>query len=268
MDWARAKTILIVTFLILNIFLSATIIYTNKNSQAAEYNRYAIEYLNSRNIQIATDLKNTSEKARRILYTTREFNLSKLSQVVFGNQEVRKTSVEAIVYEKGNERIELTDDRLKITDQIDHGKKLFNNMDDFRKEVYSYLAKLGYKKRNLSLVSELESEDAKHLTFLIKYQGALLFDQEINISLSKDGILELFLPVKIVKKYTAPIEIITPYQLLVMANLPEGTIVSSVDFGYRQINEGELYATPVWRVVLDNNNHLYFNALTGGKLDG
>ena len=126
---------------------------------------------------------------------------------------------------------------------------------------------MGYKKRNLSLVSELESEDAKHLTFLIKYQGALLFDQEINISLSKDGILELFLPVKIVKKYTAPIEIITPYQLLVMANLPEGTIVSSVDFGYRQINEGELYATPVWRVVLDNNNHLYFNALTGGKLD-
>jgi len=52
-----------------------------------------------------------------------------------------------------------------------------------------------------------------------------------------------------------------------MANLPEGSIVKSVDFGYKQISEGELYATPVWRVVLDGQGQLFFNAVTGEKLD-
>ncbi|NMA65833.1 MAG: hypothetical protein GX957_06265, partial [Clostridiaceae bacterium] len=224
-------------------------------------------YLNSRNIKIQTDLTKVTGEARRILYTTRDFNITTISKRVFGSELPVKTTDEFIVLEKGRERVELTDDKLIIIDEIVNGKDLFKDIDDLKKAAYKYLDDLGYKKRNLSLRSEIYSDDVKHLTLIEKYQGALLFDQEINISLHKDGFLELSIPAKIVKKNTASIEVLTPYQLLVMANLPKGSVVTRIDFGYKQINEGELYDTPVWCVILDNNTQLFYNACTGEKLN-
>mgnify|MGYP001165594047 FL=1 len=266
MDWARAKTILIIIFLALNVFLAATIIYTSNFSQAAEYNRYAMDFLKSRNIEIMTDLSKIPGKAKRILYTTREFDLQKLSELVFGTELPFEERGDALVCEKGMEIIALTDDQLTITDQNGFGHERFNDMDQFQRKAYSYLARLGFRKRDLCLDSVYEP-DEKILDFYVKYNGALLFDQKINVILLEDGTLKISVPAKIVKKNTAPLEIISPYQLLVMANLPEGSIVKSVDFGYKQISEGELYATPVWRVVLDGQGQLFFNAVTGEKLD-
>ncbi len=264
MDWAKAKTILIVILLMLNVFLLYTIINVNKDNRATDYNNFAIEYLKSRNIRLGTKISDAPGTVGRIEYETRDFDLNKISQSVFKNNVSPITTGDSIIYTYNGKKIEFTEHELILKDRVNAGDDLLNDPESFLQMVYKYIADLGFSREEISLMYQNQTDTVTEAGFMLKNKDALLFDHIIRASLDKDGVLYMSLPNKKVKRYKAPTEIISAYQMLVMAGLPEGSVVNSVDFGYRQLDEGDFYDTPVWRVILENHEQpIFYNACTG-----
>ncbi|NLU52242.1 MAG: hypothetical protein GXX10_05205 [Clostridiaceae bacterium] len=266
MDWSRAKTILIYLFIILNLFLLVTNVYTSSSIRfASDYTRQAKEYLNSREIRINANIPNISGEIGTIVYSQCEIDLNKLDKSVFENIKTGSKGSN-IAINALNESMQIEDDEVYITYKLDSADHLFNDPDNFSQRALKYAEGLGYKKRDLHLLSQEKSDSLLRLTFVAKYKEALLFEQVISFELEPHGNLSVRFPARVVKRTNAPAEVLSIYQVLVMAALPQGTTIERVDFGYKQLDEGEFYDTPVWRIVLDNGQTMFYNAYTGEKL--
>lgn len=267
MDWAKAKNILIAVFLLLNIFLFSTIVYTSSTLRfQSDYTRNAYEYLQSRDIQIDTKIPDTTGQVGKMVYDRKNFDFSYLTRYVFGNEVNQSISGDSILYSEGNEKIELVVDSLYIRDKLEDGLTLFSDSKTFSQKLYNYLDDIGYSRGKLSLQSQDETDHGKQMVFVLKHKKGLLFNQTITATIDAEGFLNLSIPAWEVKRTNDPSEIISAYQVLVMSGLPNGSILKSVDFGYRQIVAGELYDTPVWRVILSDGAIYFYNAYTGEEL--
>lgn len=267
MDWSKAKTILIVTLLLLNIFLLTMIIFTNTTGLFTNnYNRYAKDYLSSRDIKINTDIPSCSGSAEKIIYTAKEYNLEKLCKKVFGDAASCSSTGSNFYIENGEESINLSENMLIITDKLSDGKELFSRPERLKERLVKYLEDLDFSKKNIAS-SEIEDIDGtKEIKFYLKYKNNFVFDQEITAKLSDDGLLTLWAPTKNVNEGNGANEILPAHQILVMGGLSPGTSIEGIDFGYKQISEGDIYGNPVWRVIMDDETVLFYNAYTGVKL--
>ena len=267
MDWSRAKNILIVLFLILNIFLFVTILHTEfQLSFGSGYADYALRYLDSREIEIETEIPDAADKMGTLAYTDRDFDFKKLTRYVFGKEVTGINKDDSLVYSDGEEKIVMTDERLLITEKPADGQALFNDSELFLQKVYDYSGNIGYRKRDLCLELMGGTDEKKQVVLVLKYKNALLFDQTIRADISKDGVMILSFPTVEVRKMNPAREIISAYQLLVMSKMPEGTRIKGAALGYKQTEEGELYDAPVWRIELGDGKIIYYNAYTGEEL--
>jgi hypothetical protein len=267
MDWARAKNILIVAFIILNIFLLTTILYTNYNLRfQSDYTRYALNYLKSRNVKIECDIPDIGNKAGIIGYDIIEPDLGKLIKLVFGNKAEKTVENNSIIYEQGKKKIIFQEGMLTIIDTPDNYKSLITDSEKFNKKIYGYLKTVGIGQKELSIHREYAPDGKREAAFFIKYKGALLFDKTVTAEINENGLMTVSLPVMQIKETNIPEEIISIYQIIVMSNLEQGSVLKSVDFGYKQINSDDVFDTPVWRIATDNNTPIFFNAYTGEEL--
>jgi regulatory protein YycI of two-component signal transduction system YycFG len=268
MDWAKAKTIFIIVFLLLNIFLFGTILYTNSDLRfQSDYTRYAKQYLESRNITIESRIKNRTGEVGNLIYIAKRFNFNQLTRLVFGHDVSPVKENETVVYQEQDEKIMSMADTLYIRDKLSDGIDIFQDSKAFSNKVYKILNEAGYSRANLQLEAQGESKDAKWMNFILKFKNGLLFDQVITVSIDNEGFITLTLPAREVTGISDyKEEILSAYQVLVMGNLPEGSHIKSVDFGYIQASEGELYDSPVWRILFINGETSFFNAYTGEKL--
>lgn len=269
MDWSKAKTILITAFFLLNIFLFIMIILTNSGGIfQSDYITHAQNFLASKDIKINADIPKTTGLVGKVLYSVKEYDPLILSRLVFGFSvpaSIEKGNTFKIEYE--SEMIELTEDELIIVDKLNKGANFFNNTKMFEKELYKYLNKLGFKKLDLLDRETEEFGNEKKFIYTVKYKNSLIFDLQISVKLSNEGVMTLSLPTKEVNKQNGQSEILSAYQLVVTAGLPSGVTIEAVDFGYKQVFEGDLYGNPVWRVILNNGDILYYNAYTGELLN-
>ncbi len=268
MDWAKAKTIFIIVFLLLNIFLLSTNIFTNSDLRfQSDYTRYAKAYLDSRDIQIDSRIKDRTGKVGSLIYAAKRFNFDQLTEFIFGKKISLSEESDTIVYKEEEEKLMLVGEELYIQKKLDDADRLFNDSKAFSRKVYKMLKDMGYSKANLYLKSQDQSADEQWMNFLLKYQNGLLFDQEITVRLNKNGFLTMLLPTREVKQTSSvKEEVLSAYQVLVMGELPEGAHVKCVDFGFRQTGEGEYYYSPVWRILFTNGDIYYYDAYTGVKL--
>lgn len=270
MNWSKAKTILIVIMLLLNVFLLAMTLFTNPTSLFANnYNRYAQSYLQSRNIEINTDIPKVPGTSAKIMYTAKEYDPEKLCTLVFGGIIPGSYNENSFFIEKGNESISLSESLLIITDHLNDGEELFSNSEKLKERLLKYMEALDFDKKSI-VAGETEAfQDVKQIKFYIKYKSNFVFDHEITAKLSNEGLLTLWAPTKNVSngnKGSGSNEILSAYQILVMGGLPAGARIEGVDFGYKQISEGDIFGNPVWRVILDDGTVLFYNAYTGVKL--
>ncbi len=267
MDWSKAKTILIVTLLLLNIFLLAMIIFTNTDGLfTSNYNRYAIDYLRSRDIKINTDIPSISGSVGKIIYTTKEYNPDELCVKVFGDVVSSSVNGNNFYIEFGEESINLSENLLIITDKLSDGKELFSQPERLKDKLVKYLEDLDFSKKNIVAGEIKDIGGNKEMKFYFKYKNNFIFDHEITARLSSDGLLTLWVPTKNINNGNGANEILPAHQILVMSGLSSGIGIDKVDFGYKQISEGDIYGNPVWRVILDDGTTIFYNAYTGVML--
>jgi hypothetical protein len=58
-------------------------------------------------------------------------------------------------------------------------------------------------------------------------------------------------------------DIISAYQILVMSEIPEYSVVKKIEFGWINASEQNYFETPVWRIELSSGKTTYYNAQTG-----
>jgi len=267
MDWSRAKTILIIILLLLNVFLLVMIVFTNPSTMFSDnYKNYAIDYLQARDIAVSNDIPDFSRPVSKIIYTTRQYDPEKLCKLVFGKTMPASLNQNGFYIKNGEESISLTEDLLLINDFLSDGLQLFSDHEKFKKRLSGYLKEIGFSKNSIIMGGIEEKEEAVQMVINLKYKNNMVFDQIITARLNSEGLLTLWAPTKDVSKGNGASEILSAYQVLVTAGLPSGTRIEHVDFGYKQISEGDIYGNPVWRVILNDGTVMYYNAYTGVKL--
>ena len=267
MDWSKAKTILIISFLLINLFLFLTIMLSDSGGiLQGKYIEYAEEYLGSKGITIHAKIPKHSSDVGKIVYTPREYDTSNIAKIVFGKEVSIPDKENLFIIEIGTKSMELSDKELYIVDELPDAKKLFGNDKRLEGVLYSYLKKLGYKKANINGGMIEESSSSKEYKYTVKYKKALVFDLSIRAQVDNEGMLTLSVPTWDVKKENEKKELLSPYQVLVMANIPNESTIENLVFGYKQFSEGDLYGNPIWQVTLSDGKSMYYNAYTGEEL--
>lgn len=268
MDWSKAKNILIITFLVLNVFMLGMIVFISSNmSFTDDYIKYSKEYLASRNIEIKANIPHISKYIGKVFYSTRDYDIENMCRIVFGKEISLSENENFINIVVGGEVINLSEDELYIKDKIPEGKIWFRDKNTFENGLIKYLKNIGFDKSELLTEKSFESEHMKEIVFNIKYKNFCVYDQKITAQLDKDGFLVMSAPNKIIKKDNGKREVISIYQVLVMGGLPSNIVIENIDIGYRRISEGDLYGVPVWRIKLDDGTTMFYNGFTGEKLD-
>ena len=268
MDWSKAKTILIITFLILNVFMLVMIVFTSTNKPFTDdYIKYSTDYLSSRNIEVKANVPEVSRYTGKVLYSTRKYDLNALCRLVFGKEIALSENQEVFNIVVGEEMVMLLEDELYIKDKISDEELWFSDKKTYEERVLKYLRNLGFNKSDLFPGKFSETEQLKEIVFDVKYKNLRVYDQQITVQLNKEGILIISAPNKLVKKDNGSGEVISAYQILVMGGLPSNIVIDNIEIGYRRISEGDLYGVPVWRIQLDDGTTVFYNGLTGERLN-
>lgn len=267
MDWSKAKTILIITFLILNVFMLTMILFTGSNELFRnDYIRYAKDYLTSRDIEIKSDIPRVPKSTGKVLYATKEYNVKALCRLVFGQEIPFSDNGTPIEILFGGEKLILTDDELYIEDRLPEGELWFSDFNTFEENLINYLSNIGFNKLNVYLENFSEYEKAKEIVFTIKYKKLNVFDQQISATIDNEGKLTITAPSKEIKKENGKGEVLSAYQILVTGGLPSGVKIENIDIGYRRVSEGDLYGVPVWRIITEDGGTMFYNGYTGERL--
>lgn len=270
MDWAKVKTILIIIFLLLNIFLFVAILYNNSifNFQS-EYAQYATQYLRSKDIFVDTKISDVRGQYGIVIYGIKKYDVDFISEAVFGLVLTKKQEEHRVTAENEDKdkSIMLDDEYLYIKEKINNQNELLQSDKAFSDFLHSYLKKIGSRNQNLVLHLKNETSNEKTLIYVMKYKNSLLFDQRFIATINKQGDFSLSVPVREVKRVQSPTnetnEILSAYQILVMGKIPEGSSIIGVDFGYKQLSKDNIFDSPVWCVQLKDGQTLYYNALDG-----
>lgn len=268
MEWSKAKTILLVLLILLNIFLLAGIILNGANfTLSDDYVQYAKKFLAERNITFKTDPPSYNKASGMIEYKSRQINEDQLVKAIFG-KSMKPVEQEAgkRVWDEGNKYLEIGNNLILIRDSLPQLKESFGKPDELINDLQAYIKQLGVVKNEITVESRISSDaETMVISFVEKYKDQLLFDNAITVQVSRDGRADLELVCRDVNKVIGSDEILSIYQILVMAGIPEHSVISSIDFGYKRINEEDLFDSPVWRIRFDNGQIEYYNAYTGDK---
>lgn len=267
MDWSKAKTVLIVGFFLLNIFMLVMLVFTRSNNPLTDdYIKYSKDYLASKNIEVKASIPRVSRNTGKVLYSTKKYNIDVLCKLVFGTEFIFSENEDVIDIVDGEEIITLSEEELYIKDKIPEKDLWLGDMKAFEDRLIKYLKKIGFKKSDLLFTKTSETEQEKEIIFNIKYKNLLVYDQSITARLNKEGILTISAPTKVIKSENGTGDILSAYQILVMGDIPSNIVVEKIDIGYRRISKGDLYGVPMWRIELDDGTTMFYNSLTGEKL--
>ncbi len=268
MDWGRAKTILIVLFSLLNVFLFGTIIYTNTTIRFnSDYTRYALAYMERRNISLNTSVPARGAKAPSLSYQAEELNIDPIASLISDTANQVFSEVNGLrQWQDEKEYVLYADDYLKLSDQNPEGIVFTENRSEMASSLKKYLSRLNLNETGYVMDSLLLEDGQWKGIFSQRYKKEILFDNRLFITLDRENTLTLEGGVKKVKKALSPDAILTAYEILVLGNLPNDSVITVMDFGYMRVKEGDLFDTPVWRILLNDQEERFYNAYTGERV--
>ncbi|MCX8130858.1 MAG: two-component system regulatory protein YycI [Clostridia bacterium] len=271
MDWSKAKSVLIVVFLILNAFLSVYLISLYQGNSVHRKNIInAVKILEDKGIKVMCKIPETRD-SYSINYENSVLDKNMIASVLFGSNMISGAIINGQEMQRGSKRILFTDNSSFLYTDA----KLVQNTQIFEKEKIvkicsKLLADLKLPVSDFYLDSYVTQPDGSvNLIFIEKVENYIIFSNRFEMSFYNGEIIRLKAAVaKINKGQKIKIKNIVPaYQILLRNYIGESNIiVNGIDLGYdcRYLEEGTSSTTsPIWRVRTGDGKERYFRAVDG-----
>ena len=266
MDWSRAKNIILILLVILNIFLFVNIVNVKKTfGSSREYRDKAYKALTESGIEINCSIPSDIKPVQRISFVEKDKNV--YTGMIRRLMEIPEKDALSIEneYIKDGKTLEFADDKFIFTDSTNSVAISAESRKKLDKTLKSWIKNNDISKENFVLDRIQEKDGTVTAEYVQLYKkkpvfcNRIVFTIENNFLVKAEGSLRIFYELKTNKEDDA---VSAEIVLLTNKDKIKGS-VESVDLGYFLVQEDELYDTPVWRVRLGNGEDVLFNAFTG-----
>lgn len=277
MDWSKVKSILIVVFIGLNIFLFSFVVNIGEGKGVSDsILKDAEKALASNGVKLECKIPsytNQTEKAEKTEYS---IDRPKVFDVLMGSNAKVNGNIEYNKEYKYDEKtiVFVNKNQFKYADLNPDGDNV--NITS-ASQAKKYIEPI-FKKMNLSLSdfkldrSSIDEGGNITLTYIENYDKKIsIFDSKIIVNISPKGIKEIQCSLNKIKTTGEASKIVSAYQILLRNFNVSGTVIKDIDFGYKaedgqQDKNSDTYL-PVWRIRLGDGSEHFFDAYTGDKLE-
>lgn len=277
MDWGKTKTILILIFLALNIFLLCNVFMQESKvisvTQKDISDMQAI--LKQSNIELKSSIPNKIKQKPFLKVEDLKYDEKDIVNRFLGdiNQTTKIDGLNYVTYKNGPKSLEIYSDKRMVYKNSEPSE----NLEGFeKKKVIKYIEKhLKEKGINLKhgIIEDYQNnQDGYKVRYVQKYKDYQIFVSYMDITISNKGVTQIdwrwVIPIEFVD---TPKDIKTPTEILfVFAKDLENkdTVdINNVLLGYyfplEDFNNAVVSAVPVWAIELSNGKIYYYNAYEG-----
>ncbi len=269
MDWSKAKSILIIVFLGLNVFLAVSIITTYSGYGVSKKNIVnTIRILENRGYVFNCDMPVTT-KSYKVNYSGFNFDRARIAKRLVGNA----IETQGGKYENGSAKLSFWGDSI-IQFANDTPKENIDISNSIKVEKYlrSLMSDMGLQSTKYFLDRYINNDDGSvNAVFREKYDKAIIINSNMSVVITKNGIKSIQCRVVNVKAFTAPVKIVSAYHILLTNFIgnDKGQI-DSIELGYMcggPLQDAKEYSeeNPVWRVCIKDRPTRYFTAIDGSE---
>jgi hypothetical protein len=279
MDWSKAKTILIVAFIITNIFLGYNVwetkyqAYKDKNISRDKVGEI-LSALEARGIEIGFPLPKDTYMQGTMTVEYMEVDPGTLAFKVFDGREIYPVEKGDLIRYVDTERVlEIINRREIFYTDLGAGRKPVAMPDEQQavKKAEEFLSRLGLYRSEMQLDKVVPTELGYSLKYVQRYNDKLVEISIVEMDVTQRGIYSMhMLWLNTVKVDGGKKRVIPSVEALIKVVNSKGVlkeapvVIESMDlvhyFDWEDAKEGE--ALPAWKVCIDGR-HYYVNALTG-----
>lgn len=275
MDWSKAKTILIVSFLITNILLGVFVVSSDNMEDATlseDFKRDVISMLNEKDIELNTQLPTINPSLPPIIVEYEQLKAVKINEDFFQSKGdiILRGNSSQIVY--GREVIEIKNNKILSYKNNSEDIKYENlNKEKVEDIVKIFISNKNLDRDNMELTSITKSENVYIARFSKIYNDKYVERAYLNIFVDETGVKSAEkLWLEIIDDGEKEIYINTaPKAILSLLNMEEakGRIIEDISICYYFDPEEEDYiedlkdakkgkTIPAWRVLFDDGNRI------------
>ncbi len=262
MNWSQAKNILIVLYVVLNIFLAVVLglTYTRDRIPEDTINNTIIA-LKNRGVLVNCKLSRYNKETGTLSYEKFEFDKEQILKDIMDMSFIKGKDV----YKNKDREINFVSKSKLI--YKDHTLNIHKSRDN------DIIKKIDNIMRNMGIIFRTKFVEKNRDSIIIyeKYSGFYVFGNYAKVKLNADEfILELNYR-KIATMNTKKRDIVPIHQVLLrnLVNM-QGSVVCDVSFGFKESmlddNVRELDDIPAWRVKFVDGREFFYKAYTGRKL--
>ncbi|MDF2676527.1 MAG: hypothetical protein K0Q97_827 [Bacillota bacterium] len=276
-DWNKSNTILIIAFVIINIFLFTTDYNTKADNELSVYeDKNFIEnvkmQLNSKNIKIETDVP---KETYTLPVLETEYEIIEINDELVQNYLGAniKSSKDVLVYNNNQgETLEIVDGK-RIVYTI--RQKISSNVDDFNDEVVNNAINEFLQNKKISKEGFINTEnyiysDYQIATYAQKYNELSLENSYMSFYVDKEGIYKFEMQkISSVMEIKAKVHTISSYEallrLMAYDEIKNKNIIGIKMTYYSLENDNWKYITrinadPTWKVIFSDGTHILLSS--------
>jgi len=278
MDWSKAKSILILLFLTLNIFLIVYIsAYKLGQGVSRETLADAREILYSRNVKLECEIPAYNSETSRLIYENGRFDRSKIAELLLGSvyQLSEKDGKDSELADGSKKLVFKGSDLFVFTDGKPSGQLDISDKDEVEKQLRELLTGMGMQMSAYKLDWFYKNSDGSAaFVFTEKHRQFLVFDNYARVTVENGGISYLECRYKKVKSLSKEMTRIMPAYKILLKNFgsSESAAITIIDIdigfkGYNPEKDAKQYSEgPAWRIMMENGTARYFKAYDGEEI--
>lgn len=193
MNWGRAKTILIVLFLVVDIFFLVLLSYVNHDVRYIKKTTISevVNVLNSKNIEIKEEqipqkrYTNKNVKIKNMLY-----NHKWVAERFLGDDyDVVTEDEKGSAFKKGDITLFVSENDFSLEKQRE--TKPVSSFDEVVSALYKDMKKIGYTSKNFGIKDYYIKDGVCHIAAYHMYDGLRIDSSKLIISADKSGIINI-----------------------------------------------------------------------------
>lgn len=274
MDWSKAKSILIIIFVALNLFLAGILMKAiNEEGISQDTIDNAKKALLNRGVVVNSEIPLYNKKLGILIYGDETIdkneiikNFLKIEKEALNEKYESQNNIEIdgerIFFEDGNKFIYKNTNLSYIISAGKSDVEVFENLKPLFKGTGIPINQFVFDKM----------QDENTYIFRQKYNNFWIFENYIFVHITKEGISYLECKYKKVSDIIQGKEILAAHQILIKNHDSIKDIeITAIDLGFKEniMQDGtiEIEDIPVWRIKTSEEKEMFFRVYDGEKID-